>query len=181
MTLPSRGGLTVVMVLLKTSCCLAVSRASLLLLPLLTRCTSTGSTHTAMTGCWTTSRFRPVTTMTRPPLRTESGHSVQSEESVKKLLVADRLGFLRVEALCGRGVGHDRVVQVAELHARDAPLRFAKQDPDRHLPSLVTGTSLAHQLSVVHLLQAEEMIRAEGRGLHQLSIRGAREPERPKY
>lgn len=64
------------MVLLKTSCCLAVSRASRLLR--FTRCTSTGSTHTAMIGCCTTSRFLPVTRMTRPPLRTGSGRRVRT-------------------------------------------------------------------------------------------------------
>ena len=64
-------GLTVVMVLLKTSCCLEVSRASRLLR--LTLRASTGSTHTAKMGCWTTSKFLPVTVMTRPPLRTGSG------------------------------------------------------------------------------------------------------------
>lgn len=61
--------LTVVMVLLNTNCCLDVRTANRLLR--FTLWTSRGSTHTTMTGCCTTSRFPPVTMMTRPPLRKE--------------------------------------------------------------------------------------------------------------
>lgn len=64
-------------------------------------------------------------------------------------------GFLRVEALCRRGVGDDGVVQVTERYAGDGSLRFAKQNPDGDFSSLVTGTSLTHQLGVVHLLHTE--------------------------
>lgn len=62
------------------------------------------------------------------------------------------IGFLRVEALCRCGVSDDGVVQVTEQYPGDGSLRFAKQNPDGDSSSLVTGTSLTHQLGVVHLL-----------------------------
>lgn len=79
--------LTVIMELLKTSCCLAVSRA--IRLRLFTLWSSSGSTHTTMIGCCTTSRFLPVTVMLRPPLRAGS-HPFIRTLVPKTLIVCDK-------------------------------------------------------------------------------------------
>lgn len=144
--------LTVAMVLLKTSCCLEVSRANRLLR--LTLCTATGSTHTAKMGCWTTSRLLPVTTMTRPPLRTGSGHLIRTRFDFTDCCLIV-MKFLRIEALCGRGLCDDGVVKVTELHAANGPLCFTKQNPNYNSTGLVTGGCLTNQLVVMHLLHTE--------------------------
>lgn len=63
--------------------------------------------------------------------------------------------FLRVEALCRFGVGDDGVVEVMKGNARNSSLRLPKQNPNWDSTSLITGTSLTHQLAVSDLLHAE--------------------------
>lgn len=63
--------------------------------------------------------------------------------------------FLRVEALCRFGISDDGVVEVMKGNARNSSLRLPKQNPNWDSTSLITGTSLTHQLAVSDLLHAE--------------------------
>ena len=63
--------------------------------------------------------------------------------------------FLRVEALSRFGVGDDGVVKVMKGNARNSSLRLPKQNLNWNSTSLITGTSLTHQLAVSDLLHAE--------------------------
>ncbi len=80
--------------------------------------------------------------------------------------------FLRIEAVCRCGVRDDGVVKVTEGNVGNSSLRFTEHYLNCDSASLITGTSLTHQLGVIHLLhtgrreemkQGEETWREEGK------------------
>lgn len=63
--------------------------------------------------------------------------------------------FLRIEALCRCGIGDDGIIEVTECYPRNGSLRLPEQHPNCDSTSLITETSLTHQLGVIHLLHTE--------------------------
>lgn len=62
---------------------------------------------------------------------------------------------LRIKALGGCGLSYDRVIKVVKGNIGNSPLSLTKQNPNWNSTSLVTGTSLTHQLGVIYLLHTE--------------------------